>query len=76
MPTSNSDMRQRAIDQIKSASEEAFANLSDDELFLISDLMLFRKNNDWKIEIPSVKSLIQTIRYIFNINESRNSGWF
>jgi hypothetical protein len=76
MPISNNDMRQDAISQIKSASNDTFSNLSDDELFLISDIISFRKNNDWKIEIPSVKSLIQTIRYIFNVNESRSSGWF
>jgi len=71
MPTSNNDMRQDAIDQIKSANDEIFYNLSDDELFLICDIIKLRKTNEWKIKIPSVQNLMKAIRYIWTIQNDK-----
>jgi hypothetical protein len=71
MPTSNNDVRQDAINQIKSTSDDVFSNLSDDELFLICDIIRLRETNDWKIKVPSVQNLMKAIRYIWAIQNDK-----
>jgi len=71
MPISNNDMRQDAISQIKSATDEIFSNMSDNELFLISDIIKLRETNEWKIEVPSVQNLMKAIRYIWAIQNDK-----